>query len=77
MPNAKWWELGGISIKNTLTKINLNQNKLISRINIQPGVLESRIEDDKVFIRLPTKIDSELTKEFQRQLMKPLNKKLH
>lgn len=74
-PNAKWWELEGISIKNTLTKINLNQNKLISRINIQPGVLESRIEDDKVFIRLPTKIDSELTKEFQKAIDEALEQK--
>ena len=67
-PNAKWWELEGISSKNTLTKLGLNETKLLNRINIQPGILESRIEDEKIFIRLPTKIDDELTKEFQKAI---------
>ncbi len=74
-PNAKWWEIEGISSKNTFKKLNLNENKLINRINIQPGVLESRIEEDKVFIRLPTKIDGELTKEFQKALDEALEQK--
>ena len=43
-PNAKWWELGGISVKNTLAKINLNENKLISRINIQQEYLRVELK---------------------------------
>ena len=67
-PNAKWWELVGTSANNTLAKLNLNENKLLQRIEFQPGVLESRIEEDKIYVRLPTKISGELTKESQKAI---------
>ena len=65
-PNAKWWEIANISSEKFQTRLAIDEKKLIKRLNIQPGVLESRIENEQVFIRLATKIDSDLTKEFQK-----------
>jgi Cd2+/Zn2+-exporting ATPase len=74
-PNAKWWSVIEISSKKTCTKLNIGEKKLLKILNIQPGVLESRIEEDKIFIRLPTKIGGELTKEFQKAIDEVLGQK--
>ena len=74
-PNSKWWEVVDTSASKTIEKSNLNENILLKRIDVQPGVLESRIEDDNIFIRIPTKICEELTKEFQKSMDEVFGKK--
>lgn len=73
-PNSKWWEIVGNSPKNNSIS-DIEGNKLSNKLNIQPGVLESKVENNTIFIRLPTKISDELTKEFQKAIDEVLDQK--
>ena len=75
-PNAKWWELVNVSSEKVQNRLDIDESKLIKRLNIQPGVLESRIDNEQIFIRLATKIHSDLTKEFQKVIDELVGQKI-
>ncbi len=68
-PNSKWWEIKGVTANNIQARLGIDKKKMINRINIQPGVLESRIDNDLISVRLATNIDKELTKEFEKAML--------
>ena len=67
-PNAKWWEIMDASAEKIQDRLGISETQFLNRLSIQPGVLESHIENDQVFIRLATQIDENLTKEFKNSI---------
>ena len=75
-PNTKWWEISDISSKDIISRLSTNGNNLIKILNHQPGVIESRVEADIIFIRLPTKVNSQIVKEFQKSISELFGQKI-
>ncbi len=68
-PNSKWWEIKGVNANKVQARLGIDEKKMIKRINIQPGVLESRVENNLISVRLATNIEKELTKEFEKAML--------